>query len=321
MKNALKNKLTFLLKYAIGLALLVWILSRINRQKMVDTLLRIHWTSMALILIIAAVNLFVQYRRWKFLVEQQSNDFNARDLIPSFFAGFTFRLLLPGGHAEISKIFMLPGKKSGKVMAFAIEKFFQTYVKTILVMAGLPVLFPQWRWIFIVILLALIGLYPLLPRLSRTRFLQRFQEKEANYHRIFLRALLFSLGVFVCLIFQYYILLNDVHRIQFSQTLLTVIYVWGAGLIPVSISGLGIREGIAAVMLKQYGIPPSAAVGIALLIFIINAIIPAIVGVFFIYRRQHHFKDAGIAFKRVSGTLMERGKERIFRQKNGSETK
>jgi uncharacterized membrane protein YbhN (UPF0104 family) len=312
MKNMLKEKLTFLLKYLFGIALLIWILSRINRQKMLQTLLEIHWTIMVVILGIAVINLYVQYRRWKFLVEQQSSDFNDRDLIPSFFAGFTFRLLLPGGHAEITKIFMLPGKKSGKVMAFAIEKFFQTYVKTLLVMGGLPFVFPQYRWIFWTILAGLILLYPFLPRLFQARLLRRFQEKEVNYHRIFLRALLFSLGVFICLIFQYYILLNDVYKIRFVHTLLTVIYIWGAGLIPVSVSGLGIREGIAAVMLKQYGIPPAAAVGIALLVFVINAIVPAIIGVFFIYRKQYHFKDAGQTFRQVSGRLYAHGKQRWF---------
>ncbi len=315
MKNLLKEKLTFVVKYLFGIALLVLILSRINRKQMIDTLLAIRWQTMAIILGIAVINLFVQYRRWKFLVERQSSDFNARDLIPSFFAGFSFRLLLPGGHAEITKIFMLPGKKGGKVMAFAIEKFFQTYVKTLLVLAGLPVLFPRYRWIFLGAFIVLLGLYPFLPRLLRLRFLKRFQEKDADYQRIFLMALLFSLGVFVSLIFQYYILLNDVHRIQFWQTFLTVIYIWGAGLIPVSVSGLGVREGIAAVMLKQYGIPASAAVGIALLIFIINAIIPAIIGVFFIYRRQHHFKDAGQTFRQVSGKLVAKGKKRLLKHK------
>ncbi len=315
MKSMLKQKLTFLLKYSVGIALLVWILSRINRQKMVQTLLSIHWTTITAVLVIAVVNLFVQYKRWKFLVEQQSSDFKTNDLIPSFFAGFTFRLLLPGGHAEISKIFLLPGRKSGKVMAFAIEKFFQTYVKTLLVLGGLPFLFPQYRWIFWGILAALILVYPFLPALSRTRLLRRFQEKEVNYHRIFLKALLFSLGVFVCLIFQYYILLNDVHRIRFDQTLLTVIYIWGAGLIPVSISGLGVREGIAAVMLKQYGIPAAAAVGIALLVFVINAIVPAVVGVFFIYQKQHHFKEAGQTFRQVSGRLYAHGKKQLLKKK------
>lgn len=315
MRENLKQKLSFILKYSIGFALLIWILSRINRQQMVKAILSIPLTALFLVLAIAVFNLTIQFLRWKFLIEQQSADYQKKDLIPSFFAGFTFRLLLPGGHAEISKVFLLPGKKSGKVMAFAIEKFFQTYVKTVLVLAGFPFLFPQQKWIFIGLFVLVAGAYPFLPRLWHTRLFRKFQEKEVNYSPIFFRAFLYSLGVFVSLIAQYYALLNGLHQITFSQTILTVIYIWGAGLIPISVSGLGVRENIAAYMLKRYGIPASTAVGLSLLIFTINVIIPAIVGVYFVYRRQHHFKEAQEAFRSVSNKIYDRGKMRFTKSK------
>ncbi len=310
----LKQKFTFVLKYFVGFALLIWILARIDRQQMMQTLLSIKIDSLLIVLALSVVNLTVQYRRWKFLIEQQSSDFNARDLIPSFFAGFTLRLILPGGHAEISKVFLLPGKKSGKVMAFAVEKFFQTYVKFVLVLAGLPFLFPAQRWIFIGLLFLAVAVYPFLPRVWGTNIFRKFQEKEVNYHRIFLRALLYSLGVFICLILQYYVLLNAAHSIEFNQTMLVVIYIWGAGLIPVSVSGLGVRENIAAILLKHYGIPASTAVGLSLFVFFINAIIPALVGIFFLYRRQHHFKDAQTTLKKVSNQLYEYGKKQFYKR-------
>ena len=312
MKNLIKEKLTFILKYFIGLALLIWILSRIDRQQMLHTLLQVKLSILVIILGLAVLNLSNQFLRWKFLVEQQSSDFNPADLLPSFFAGFTFRLLLPGGHAEISKVFMLPGKKSGKVMAFAIEKFFQTYVKTILVLAGLPFLFPQLKWLFWLIVIGLLLIYPFLPLLSRIHLFRKFQEKEVNYHPIFFRALLHSLGVFVCLILQYFILLNSVAEIKLSSTFLAVIYIWGSGLIPVSISGLGVRENIAAYILPRYGVPASTAVGLSLLIFIINAIIPALIGIIFIQHRQHHFKDARETFKSVTNKIYKHGKKKFL---------
>ncbi len=311
MKELIKQKLTFVVKYLIGLFLLIWILMRIDRQQMLRTLLEINLSTLVLIFVVAGFNLLIQFLRWKYLIEQQSNDFNPKDLVPSFFAGFTFRLLLPGGHAEISKVFLLPGKKSGKVMAFAIEKFFQTYVKTILVMSGLSFLFPSLKWIFIFVVIVLIAAYPFLPLLWKIKFLKRFQEKEVNYHKIFLRAVLYSFGVFFCLILQYYLLLNNAHHITFNHTLLSVIYIWGAGLIPVSISGLGVRENIAAFILKKYGIPASTAVGLSLLVFFINALIPALIGIFFIQRRQHHFKDAKETFKSVSNRLYHQSKKRL----------
>ncbi len=319
MREQFKQKAAFVLKYLVGFALLFWILARIDRQQMVETLLKIRWQTLFIVLLVAFFNLLIQFLRWKYLVEQQSNDYRKKDLIPSFFAGFTFRLLLPGGHAEISKVFLLPGKKSGKVMAFAIEKFFQTYVKTVLVLGGLPFLFPRFRTIFWAILLLVLGVYPFLPRLMRSRLFRKFQEKEANYHPIFFRAFVYSLGVFASLILQYYVVINDAHRISFVHTLLTVIYIWGAGLIPVSISGLGVRENIAAYMLQRYGIPASSAVGLALLIFFINAIVPALIGVYFVYRRQHHFKEAKDTLRNVSQRLYNKGKKNVGKKWRSSE--
>jgi len=309
MKDVIKQKLAFVVKYLTGLALLIWILSRINRQQMLDTLLQITPSTFLILLALTVLNLVNQYLRWRYLIEQQSADFSHNDLIPSFFAGFTFRLILPGGHAEISKIFMLPGKKRGKVLAFAIEKFFQTYVKTLLVLGGLPFIFPQFKWVFWLIVIGLILLYPFLPLLWKLNLFKKFQEKEVNYHPIFFRALLHSLGVFVCLILQYYVLLNDTGHIEWSSTLLAVIYIWGAGLIPVSVSGLGVRENIAAYILPKYGIPAASAVGLSLLIFFINAILPALIGIYFIQQRQHHFKDAKDTFKSVSSKIYNHSKK------------
>ncbi len=312
MKDAIKQKVMFTLKYSIGFALLFWLLARIDRQQMLHTLLNLTPKIILLVLALSLTNLFIQYRRWKFLVEQQSSDYNKGDLIPSFFAGFTFRLLLPGGHAEISKVFLLPGRKSGKVMAFAIEKFFQTYVKFVLVLIGLPFLFPQFKWVFVGILLATIGSYPFLPQILKARLLRRFQEKKVNYHRLFFHATMYSLGVFICLILQYYLLLNDAWDLPFNTTLLSVIYIWGSGLVPVSVSGLGVRENVAVFVLQKYGIPPATAVGISLSIFTINVIIPALIGLIFIYRRQHHFKEAKETLKNVSSKLIKKGKDRLF---------
>ncbi len=311
MKELLKQKFAFALKYIIGFVLLFWILARVDRQQMVQALLQLKTATLILFLLLAALNLFNQFLRWKYLIEQQSNDFQSKDLIPSFFTGFTFRLLLPGGHAEISKIFMLPGKKSGKVVAFAIEKFFQTYVKTLLVLVGLPFIFPQIKWLFWALVLILLFIYPFLPYIWKLKFFKRFQEKEGNSHKIFFRALLHSLGVFICLILQYFLLLNDVHAITLNQTVLAVIYIWGAGLIPVSISGLGVRENIAAYILPQYGIAPSAAVALSLLIFFTNAIVPALIGIYFIQKRQHHFKDAQKTLKVVSSKIYHKGKTQL----------
>jgi len=259
--------------------------------------------------IFAVVNLSVQFFRWKYLVESHSNHYRSADLIPSFFAGFAFRLMIPGGHAEITKVFLLPGKKRGKVVAFSIEKFFQTYIKLILVMAAFPVFYPDYANIMWPLAAMGVFAYFFLPGLWNLKFMERFREKEVRYNRIFLQTLLYSLAIYGTLIIQYYILLNDAHTIAWLDTALAVTFIWGAGLLPISVSGLGVRENLAVFFLATYDIPASSAVGIALLIFFINAIIPAIIGVIFIYRRRKLLKDAGGVIKETTQKLYIRGRD------------
>ena len=311
MNNFIKKRLSFLFKYLVGIILLIWILSRVDRTQMIEAISGIHFFVLISLLVVAVVNLSVQFLRWKYLVESHSNHYNKKDLVPSFFAGFALRLMIPGGHAEITKVFLLPGKKRGKVVAFGIEKYFQTYIKLILVLATIPLVFPEYRLILWTVAVIVMASYFFLPWIFQHSLMKKIQEKTVNHHRIFIYTLLYSLAIFGLLIFQYYILLNDFHSIDIIETCISVIFIWGSGLLPISVSGLGVRENLAVFFLAKYGVPAYAAVGASLFIFFINAIIPALIGLFFIIRRRHDLRDAQGTIKSVTKTIYKAGKQRI----------
>ena len=308
MNKMLKNKLLFIVKYCIGFVLLGWILWRIDRREMVQTLLAFKWETLLLVFFLALVNLSAQFLRWKYLIKSHSSHFEYKDLLPSFFAGFAFRLMIPGGHAEITKVFLLPGQKRGKVVAFSVEKFFQTYIKFIFVLLAFPVFYPAYRLLLWSI--AAIGAiaYFFLPALWGLNFMERFREKELSYKRIFFHTLIYSLVIYICLIFQYYFLINGAGSIGIWETLLSVTMIWGSGLLPISVSGVGVRENTAVFFLAVYGIPASAATGIALLIFFINILLPALIGVAFIFRRRKELKVAGSIIKTVTKKIVRKGR-------------
>lgn len=311
MREQIKNKLLFVLKYLIGFILLGWILARVDRTQMILTLTSISFPVLGTVLSVALLNILSQFLRWKFLIENHSNHYNKNDLIPSFFAGFAFRLIIPGGHAEITKVFLLPGRKRGKVVAFGIEKFFQTYIKSILILIALPLVFPEYRVLLWILAAVGVAAYFFLPLIFKLSIMKRFQEKEINYNRIFIRTLLYSLAIFGCLILQYFILLNEFHMIDIWGTVLTVIFIWGAGLLPITVSGLGVRENLAVFFLARFGIPAYVAVGTALLIFFINSIIPAIIGLIYIIRRRKDLRDAKGTIKTFTKSIYKSGKKKI----------
>lgn len=316
MKDFIKKRVSFLFKYIIGFVLLFWILSRVDRAQMIDAISNIHFLVLISLLALAVINVGVQFLRWKYLVESHSDHYDKKDLLPSFFAGFAFRLMIPGGHAEITKVFLLPGKKRGKVVAFGIEKYFQTYIKLILVLITIPLVFPEYRMVLWIAAAIAMGSYFFLPMIFKHSLMKKLQEKTVNYHKIFILTLLYSIAIFCLLIYQYYVLLNDFNAIDFFDTSISVIFIWGSGLIPISVSGLGVRENLAAFFLAKYGVPPYAAVGASLFIFFINAIVPALIGLYFIIKRRHDLRDAEGTIKSVTKTIYQAGKQKL----NGKRT-
>ncbi len=310
MKTAIKEYALFTLKYLIGLSLLGWILWRFDYRKILSTVAHFSVMELSAVLLISVLSLSLQYKRWRYLIGSHSTDFNHSDLIPAFFSGFAFRLLIPGGHAEITKIFLLPGKKSGKVVAFGIEKYFEAYFKLTLIFFALPAVLPQFgTWLYTLGVLVA-ALFFFLPVLFRLKFFHRLKEKEVDYKRVFRVVLLYSGSLFWTLVAQYFILLNAVQPLPLKTVVETVIFIWGAGLIPISVSGLGVRENLAAYFLALYMFPASAAVGVSLFIFFINVILPALVGVGYIIRRRKHLTQARSTMTQAGRQALKQWKQR-----------
>jgi len=288
MQSRVKQLTIYILQICIGVALVVWILSQVDRHKFVEYYRSLSLTSLIIIFALSALGLYVQFRRWKYLVERYSLHFNLADLLPSFFSGYAFRLLIPGGHAEFSKIFLLPGKKRGKVLAYGMEKYAQALIKIFALLIVIPFNFPDFKVYSILCLLLLLIGYFLFPKIP---IIKTFQEKDVHYHRVIGMNFVFAVEIFVIMGMQYYLLLNEVDSISLSATYHTSVYLWSAGMVPISVSGLGIREGLAVYFFKFYSISAAHAVATSLFLFTINTIIPALVGVFYIYKHRAYFGE------------------------------
>jgi hypothetical protein len=93
-----------------------------------------------------------------------------------------------------------------------------------------------------------------------------------------LACLLYTLGSFLLVIAQYWIILRawnvgglDVVVYCFPMVVLT-------NAVPLTVGGLGLREGAAALLLSHYGIAKSIAVSSAFLMFFMNTALPGILG-------------------------------------------
>jgi len=307
----LRDRLIFILKYVIGFVLLAWLLLKIDQQILLETFLELELSTIILVILLAILNLVFQFSLWRYLVVRHSKNYRIKDLIPSFFAGFALRLMIPGGHAEITKVFLLQGKKRGKVIAFGIEKSFNTYLKIILICFALPLVMEEYKIILWSIGSVLIVGLVFLPLLLARERLQKHQEKTVSYFAVFIISFLHSIPIFLCMTTQYFLLLNQSYEIAFFDTIIVSVFVWGAGLIPISVSGLGVRENLAVYFLAFFAIPAAVAVGVSLSVFIVNMILPAIVGVFMIMHRRDDIKQGSAELKKMGKEVMKKGRVRL----------
>lgn len=316
MRLIIKDKLIFGLKYFTGILLLLWILFNVDRESLVQTIINLGIYDIIIIIFISFINLAIQLNLWRILITRHSDHYHLTDVLPSFIAGFALRLLIPGGHAEITKIFLMRGRKRGKAIAFGVEKSFQTVFKIILILLAVPFLFPEYK-IFLWSLSAIIILSIfLLPIALKKDWFSKHLEKDVSYNKIFIFSFIHSVPLYLLVSLQYFYLLNLSFRIDFFHTLIVSIFILGAGLIPISISGLGVRENLAVFFLGQYDIPGYSAVAISLFVFFVNSIIPAIMGVFIIFKRKHDLKDAGKEIKKLTQSVYRKGKQRYKDKKS-----
>jgi hypothetical protein len=90
-------------------------------------------------------------------------------------------------------------------------------------------------------------------------------------------------------------------------------------MVPISISGLGVREGLAVYFFRLYDVSPANAVATSLFLFVINTILPALVGTYYIYKKRSHFQEIKKGIKSTKEIIASARQNR--KSKNGDREK
>jgi len=111
--------------------------------------------------------------------------------------------------------------------------------------------------------------------------------KKVHIAKIFLISLLF---VFVY-IFQFYLILNAFKLVNIFSSFFYISIVMLVNAVPITFSGLGLRELASVYFFKHLFISPGQAASASLLLFAINILIPTLCG-FLLHLRPAHVKTA-----------------------------
>jgi uncharacterized protein (TIRG00374 family) len=310
----MKTKIQFLLKVLVSTALIVYLLSRTDYTAIYESLINANLSYLLLALLTLFLGKIFSGYRWQILLLAQDIKIPLKSLIASLFVGQFFNSFLPttiGGDAIRAYDTAIASKEAAKsATTVFMDRFIGVLALVLLAVVALPVasllgedvdyyLIPVLS-IFLVCLIGLAVVFSnsLVRRLSdfarRMKLTQVADQMQKIYSSIremkgdpqtlwiaFTISLLLQINV---VIFHYFISLSlnlDVPIIYYFiivPVTLTIL------IVPFSINGIGLREGIFVFLLAGLGVSPSEAIALSLLSFILLLTQAVIGGIIFAFR-------------------------------------
>jgi len=266
--------MTTAVKAAVSLGLLAYLFSKTNFQSLGDELRNLHGGYITLAVVGYIALQFVGILRWRIMVLVQGYGQAYRRLAAFYFAGQFFNLFLPtsiGG--DLSRCYYLADNRGDilramtTILADRVSGMVALMCIASVAVSLTSVLIPVWMTAVTVggAFLLILGLMApfILPRIFR-RFELPFRYWQQP------RFMAASLGV------SFFIQLSVVFINMSIGLAVGVDIPWGfyfvftplvsvASMIPISLNGLGVREGAYVYFLSQVGLPPSQALAFAIL--------------------------------------------------------
>jgi uncharacterized membrane protein YbhN (UPF0104 family) len=263
--------------------------------------------SLLLALFCFLVLLFLRAYKWHRLLAAVGKA-PLRKSLRSLFGGFALGLITPGRLGELARcVFVREEERAQVALLTLLDRLLDLWALFTLVGASLFLLAPQPAAVFgVAVWLAslpvVMGFPRLLGHLSRVarrpwRFRWHLTEAAAELPRVQTpRYALLAVGAMWAELASCFFLRRAFFPAGFSTAVATYPYIVLAGDLPLSFSGMGVREGVAALLLSPYAVPSGAAVDAALLWFVFAILLPAVVGSAWLVteRAKCHIRDSDI---------------------------
>ncbi len=234
--------------------------------------------------------LAVRAYKWHAFLSEGGTETRPEESLRSLLGGFALALAVPGRLGEFGRCVFTPrGERLRVLLLNALDRLLDMWALLTCAVASLFVLvrFPAAIFgvgVWLATLPLLVGLPALLatfvnmpPWPERLRAGLAAATSRLLDIRVRRFALLSLASTFLDLM-TFYFLLKAFHTVDFAAALATFPLIVMASGLPVSLSGLGVREGTAALLLARYWLSPAAAADVGLLLFTFSALLPAVAG-------------------------------------------
>ncbi|GAB4334961.1 MAG: hypothetical protein Kow0037_14070 [Calditrichia bacterium] len=305
-----RSKVLWGIKLFVALALLFVLYHELNKGDQIILAFRdANWVNVGLCLLVLPLNFAVQWLKWRYVLKTRYPEMNNKAPFQSLLFGSTLGLITPGNLGELARGLFFEGYDRLIITGLnIIDKLFGMLIFiTLGILAVNYLMFAHFSWpayiiwpvavisLLFIVFLWLIALNPQAVRSFlygiNTMLPAREKIKQIiscldNFHR---RQSLVMAGIsliwFIVIFIQYHLLILAFTNVAWWKSLVAVAAVlFTKVVLPVSFGDLGIREGASVFYYLLFGVPKAAAFNASILIFVINFLIPAISGSYFVFR-------------------------------------
>ena len=302
----------------IGIILFVYIIIDIGIEDIADAFVQIpiQYYLLAALPVIPRVLLYSF--KWQYICRKQKMDFSYWYLTKIFLISVFYGNVTPGGIGWHIKIFYLRKKSNASIEKCLtnslldsatgfIVGLFLALIGTIVLIDRVPGLFPIILGFFIFEVILFVVLIKkhiggrlfnifikfIIPKKYRERLDKSIESIYEDIPRV--RDLFFPFlieaAIWILTGVQTYIIAQafSIDIPFFTIIFISIIASIVIGLLPISIGGLGVREGTFVVLLASYGVPKEIAVVISLSGFIVKMVIPGIAGAILSFGEKDQF--------------------------------
>lgn len=313
-----RKKVLFFLRIIIGITLVILIIWLVKPQEILKAFIDAEWRFVAIGLLLMPLNIFIQERKWNYLVKLSHPNVKYIESLGSMLGGYALGIVTPGRIGEYGRALFLKGVPPWKIVGLTVIDKFYNLGCTIAI--GLPALLTlPWALNFAsgyvkvsgavaLVLLNLFLLYLSLdPRPVKALIyslqmmfpkggkiaqvaggLDRFGFIEAR------RTLLLTVSHYFVFLVQYYFLILGFSKIEFlSSVRASAAVLFAKSALPIAIADLGIDQLASMQLFGDFGVINVAAVNASLLLFSANVLIPAMLGLPFIFKMNLWAKENG----------------------------
>lgn len=293
MLKGKKNLLLNLAKVLVTVYIIYFIFRKISIESVIDSFTSIRLLFFGIAFIIGLLFTILKVYKWHLLIKDLDPCIPLSSSIDGYLSGMSFGIITPGRVGEVGRIVGIPGDKKVAGLGLVLwDKIFDLLTVVLLSLWGIG--YFLGTYILVLISLILLGLLFLIFKpeylsiLLKIPILKRYPQFLEGLRYLRIKTIIFCL--FLTLVSYLLVLLEAFFLLRafgYSFNLgIFIAYplVMLANLIPITVGGLGVREGFSILLLSRFGIPDSVAFNLAFLIFLINTALPAVWGLFPINR-------------------------------------